>query len=401
MPTSSNEAAWQRKLAALRAHVAEHGRLPPRGDALGLGGWVCDQRRTKKAMDAGQQRKGSTMTPARVAALETVPGWAWELDLQALWEEKLAALRAHVAAHGRLPSKSDRGLGGWVGSQRAAKKAADAGKARTNKMTPERTAALEAVPGWTWELDLEALWTEKLAALRAYVGTHGRLPPYGDTAGLGEWISSQRAAKKAADAGKASGKKMTPARVAVLEAVPAWAWSADVEALWEEKLAALRAYVAAHGALPPPKRDPLHLGRWANTQRESKRAMDAGKGAKARYGMTPERAAALEGVPGWSWEPRAALWPERLEELEAYVAAHARLPPNSHPSGLGAWVTGQRQAKRAADAGRKSKIKMTPERAAALEAVPGWTWGASRKRAAAEARLRGARSSARLADRTV
>jgi hypothetical protein len=29
-----------------------------------------------------------------------------------------------------------------------------------NKTTSERIAALEAVPCWTWEVDLEALWLE-------------------------------------------------------------------------------------------------------------------------------------------------------------------------------------------------------------------------------------------------
>jgi hypothetical protein len=35
-----NEAAWQEKLAALRAHVAAHGRLPPFNRGPGLSGWV-------------------------------------------------------------------------------------------------------------------------------------------------------------------------------------------------------------------------------------------------------------------------------------------------------------------------------------------------------------------------
>ena len=150
MPPPSVEAAWQQKLAALRAHVAEHGRVPPYGDASGLGAWAASQRRTKKEMDAGRKCKHGVMTPARAAALEGVPGWTWEITARR-WPERLAALRAFVAAHGRLPPQSSQELGLWVATQRADKKAADAGKACGKRMTPERVAALEAVPGWTWD----------------------------------------------------------------------------------------------------------------------------------------------------------------------------------------------------------------------------------------------------------
>ena len=73
-------------------------------------------------------------------------------------------------------------------------------------------------------------------------------------------------------------------------------------------------------------------------------------------------------------------WQQKLAALRAHVAAHGRLPPQSHPSGLGAWISTQR---RMANAGRKCRSKMPPERAAALEAVPGWTWAVCRKRARA------------------
>jgi hypothetical protein len=132
MPPS---AAWQQKLAVLRAHVAAHGRLPPRLNASGLGTWVISRRQGKKAMDlnkAGEARRD--MTLARVAALEAVPSWSWEVDLEVAWQEKLAALRAYVGAHGRLPSQGDAaGLRSWVNNQRQAKKA---GSKCKHKMTP-------------------------------------------------------------------------------------------------------------------------------------------------------------------------------------------------------------------------------------------------------------------------
>jgi hypothetical protein len=117
MPPPS-DAAWQQKLAALRAHVAAHGWLPPRGGAAGLGKWISAQRRAKKAMDAGRlviKQK----TRQRVAALEEVLGWAWEVDAEVAWQEKLNALRAYVAAHGRMPPNRDAaGLDSWIHNQR-------------------------------------------------------------------------------------------------------------------------------------------------------------------------------------------------------------------------------------------------------------------------------------------
>ncbi len=79
--------------------------------------------------------------------------------------------------------------------------------------------------------------------------------------------------------------------------MPGWTWEVDAEAGWEERLAALRAYVAAHGWLPP-KDHPSGLGNWVRRQRDT-RAADVGA-------MAPERAAALEAVPGWSWDGRRA-----------------------------------------------------------------------------------------------
>ena len=220
----------------------------------------------------------------------------------------------------------------------------------------------------------DAAWQQKLAALRAHVAAHGRLPPRGDAAGLGVWVNTQRHAKKAMDAGRKSKNRMTPQRVATLERVLGWAWEVDIEAAWQERLAALRAFVEAHGRLPP-HHDPSGLSDWVYKQRQAKKALDLNKTGKVLRGITPARAAALEDVPGWAWDPHCAIWQEKLAALRAYVGAPGRLPPQSDATGLGHWVNNQRQAKTAMDAGRRTKHgSMTPSRAAALEAVPGWAW---------------------------
>jgi hypothetical protein len=219
----------------------------------------------------------------------------------AAWQQRLAALCAHVAAHGRPPYSDASGLGAWINSQRQAKKAAEEGQPLGQRMTPQRVAALDAVPGWAWEVNLEAAWQEKLAALRAYVDAQGRLPPQGDASGLGAWVNDQRQAKKATDAGRKSNTKMPPQRAAALAAVSGWAWEVDAEAAWQENLAALCAYVAVHGRLPS-KTHPSRLGKWIDSQRTGKKAMDSGR--SDRGAMTAQRVAALEAVPGWAWDGR-------------------------------------------------------------------------------------------------
>jgi hypothetical protein len=66
--------------------------------------------------------------------------------------EKCALLREYIAEHQKLPPQTKNGvyrgknLGMWINTQRNAKK----GIERSGKMTPEREAALEAIPGWKW-----------------------------------------------------------------------------------------------------------------------------------------------------------------------------------------------------------------------------------------------------------
>ena len=103
-------------------------------------------------MDAGKCAVAwRGMTPALAAALEAVPGWMWA-QRAATWEKRLAELEAHVRARGALPTQGDAsGLGKWISRQRPGKKSADAGRPGGDMMPSARVAALERVPGWTWD----------------------------------------------------------------------------------------------------------------------------------------------------------------------------------------------------------------------------------------------------------
>ena len=88
------------------------------------------------------------MTPERAAALEAVLGWYWDYDTQ--WKTNCQILLEFVHKFHQLPTTKtiyrDFNLGIWCATQHRAYNGQDG-----LKMTPERIAALEAVPGWKWK----------------------------------------------------------------------------------------------------------------------------------------------------------------------------------------------------------------------------------------------------------
>jgi Helicase associated domain len=83
-------------------------------------------------------------------------------------------------------------------------------------------------------------------------------------------------------------------RVKQLEQVSGWTWTGR-ETPWQRPLSALLRYVATYGCLPGRDVvvDGLRLSDWADRQRRAYRHGE----------LSPERAAQLEGLPGWSWTP--------------------------------------------------------------------------------------------------
>jgi len=66
-------------------------------------------------------------------------------------------------------------------------------------------------------------------------------------------------------------------------------------------------------------------------------------------GLSPEQRAALEQLPGWSWDPTEERWLDRAEELRLFCAAHdGELPRERDPeeSALAHWLSRQLVAQR-------------------------------------------------------
>jgi superfamily II DNA or RNA helicase len=330
---------WQRKFNLLRKFQQREGHaLVPQGyaeDGAKLGSWVGEQRNNEAKL-SGERRK----------LLESVPGWTWDPYAES-WERGFDALTrfAQREGHARAPQghmESGLKLGSWVTEQRVSRQ----------KMSAERRARLEAIRGWSWNA-VEDSWMEHLDLLKAFAARegHARVPVDYIENGLklGQWTRLRRREHK----------KLSPERQALLNAIPGWYWGRSGDFIWDQKSAVMKKFVDREGHARVPKghiEDGVKLGAWVAEQRAE------------RCSLSPERVAQLEALPGWSWTLSQDIWDERYELLGKFAdrEGHARVPQNYVEDGanLGKWVGVQRQ----------KRDKLTAERRARLDSVPGWSW---------------------------
>jgi hypothetical protein len=249
-------------------------------DGFKLGLWVSAQR--------NQYEKGN-LSEERQKALETLPGWAWDLREEIRWQEGYAKLKQYCNKYGTAQLKSsyktERGfnLGLWVSAQRS--------KYKKGNMSKERQQALEVLPGWVW--DKREKRTQDLdARLREYLEKQGSTQILSsfitnDGCKHGQWVITQQSQYKKGD--------LTRERQQALEALPGWV--RDVPELrWLEWYARLKEYIEKQGSTQIPSsfitNDGYKLGQWVETQRKLYKS----------DGLLKERQILLELLPGWIWE---------------------------------------------------------------------------------------------------
>ena len=339
---------WEMNFALLAAFVAREGRARvPRHhveNGVRLRTWVNSQRRSYN-----KERLG----PERVARLEALPGWSWN-EIEDNWEDNFALLNAFVAREGHarvmLPHVEDGApLGKWARTQRRFHK--------TGRLSAERIACLEALPGWTWDA-IGGLWEKRFAVLERFVAREGHpLVPRKhreDGIRLGQWVNLQRTHH--------TNGVLAVSRAARLESLPGWTWT-PIADRWMDSFDLLNEFVAREGHSRVPRghiENGYRLGAWVSTQRSFYRD---GR-------LSAERAARLEALPGWTWRPDAARWEEAFGQLEEFVKreGHFRVLRGHADNGtqLVSWINAQRQFHKAG--------RLSAERTARLEALPGWTW---------------------------
>lgn len=245
---------------------------------------VDDTARKWAAAQRKAHARGELAAP-RAALLETLPHWEWDLE-QLRWHEGIDAAHHYARQHGTISSAAPGtcvggfSLGFWL--QRCRQ------DHRAGTLPSPRAAELEALPGWSWGRT-EHSWERGMAALARYTEHTGDVCPSQhvviDDVALGIWVCDKRRRYRLGH--------LPTWQVTALQALPGWQWSPQ-EASWQRGLLALTQYADRHGGACPSsgcRMGTYPVGEWVRAQREAH-----------RHGrLAAQRAAQLQGLPGWCW----------------------------------------------------------------------------------------------------
>jgi hypothetical protein len=334
---------WEAGFIYLKTYVDQEGntQVNPKfktTDGYNLGSWVTFQMVNKDKLSKG-----------RIVQLESLPGWTWD-RYGSQWEKGFAYLQFLVEQQGNanVPNSFRTAdgfrLGAWIGNLRS----------RKDTLSAERIARLESLSGWAWD-GIEVLWNEGFQHLASYVERegHARVPgrfKSEDGFALGVWVNAQRSKRD----------KLTEQRKKRLESLSGWAW--DERAYrWGQGFNYLKEFVEEHGHSRVSgtfkAADGYYLGKWVAHQRSAKNKLSSDQSAR------------LEALPGWTWNLLEFRWNEGFAYLEEFAkdTGNAKVPRKYKTAGgytLGTWVATQ----------IRKKDKLSVERIARLEALPGWVW---------------------------
>jgi hypothetical protein len=347
---------WVDGITAVRNFVDEHKHARISSSYVSPGGHRTGQWVSKRRSDYA----AGTLSDDRIAELEPIPGWVWDL-LDQQWIDGIAAVRnfADTHKHARVPqnyvSADEHRTGQWAAHRRR--------EYAKGQLTADRIAELEAIPGWVWSGVFDQQWVDGITAVRNFADKHkhARVPQnYVSSGGhrTGTWVAHRRR--------EYAKGQLTADRIAELEAIPGWVWN-TLDQQWVDGIAAVRNFADTYKLARIPNRyvspDRHRTGMWVGNRR-----LDYAKGR-----LTADRIAELEAIPGWVWNTLDQQWIDGITAVWNFVDKHkhARIPrsyvsADEHQTGV--WVSNRR---RDYEAGT-----LTAERIAELEAIPGWTWQA-------------------------
>jgi superfamily II DNA or RNA helicase len=289
---------WERNFVALKKYVDRTGIVTPKAtlveDGVRVGQLVNTLRLAYK-------EHAPSMTPSRIAQMESLPGWTWNAR-EDMWWDAFEILKRYVASHGHAAPKGAEmfegaPVGQWVQRQRQAIFGKD-----HRKIKPDQAELIRALPGWR-DAVLEETWEENYALIAAYCVEHGRIPRQGyvsDTGvQLGAWCLKQRQFQR----------KIADDKTTRLESLPGWFWSErlsapihpdliaseeprDGEPVFDLHFRELERYIAVHGSATTRPGDMVgatDIGRWVVRQRHK----------IANGELSVERVGRLTVMPGW------------------------------------------------------------------------------------------------------
>ena len=359
---NTRDAEWEANFARLQRWASLVGHADPRigdlVDGVDMGRWVSKQRSRINGTDGGQPLRAD-----RVARLRALPGWV-DHTREAGWEEGFARLAAYLTEHRDYPPQKYREsdgyhLGAWVAKQRHTR--------TREKMRPDRRSRLEQLPGWSWT-PWEDGWQRAYDILCRHAAANPpergvlRIPiDRVEDFDINAWCTNQRRERNTG--------KLAADRVELLEQVPGWSWNV-ADAKFERGLAAVRSWIERERNTEPPsahREDGVSIRAWIYSVRAQRRAGQ----------LEADRAARLEAIAGWTWEPQTTAekgWAAQWERayavlvlwLDTYDGVYPRQDDVVDGVRIGSWINKQR--------GKHAAGTLPADRAARLEQLPGWRW---------------------------
>lgn len=264
--------------------------------------------------------------PGKAAsALQSRSGWFWESG-ETADHVLVSAVGEFIALQGHAKLKP--------GTDLAA--AADAVRAdlADGKLSGHLFDALQSFHEWKWESAYDYGWGDRYRELTAFVelNGHARIPEHiNGSSRLAQWASWQRSRYHAGD--------LPESRRRRLEMIDAWAWRPE-RAIRQRYVTELIQYIEKHGTHLVPHAFVTDDGYPLGTSLMKIRR-DYRNGALAANTL-----AALENIPGWTWDSPPAVRPineTAVTALRAFVAreGHA-VVPTAHTEGefpLGSYLT--------------------------------------------------------------
>jgi superfamily II DNA or RNA helicase len=305
------------------------------------GKWLSDQRRLKK---------NNKLSADRVAILEAIPGWSWGNQRLPCknYSDAASEFRTMRERLGRDPSQNssdaeEKWQAKWLSRQRKHKK--------NNKLSADRIAILEAIPGWSWAAHDYSDSVSEFRAMRELLGRDPReTSSDADERRQAVWLSIQRRNKKK--------NKLSADRIAMLEAIPGWSWVAHDYSGAVSEFRAMRERLGRDPSVASSDAEEKRQGLWLCHQRRNKK----------NNKLSADRIAMLEAIPGWSWVAHdySGSVSEFRTMRERLGRDPSRTSSDAEERRQGMWLSNQRTLKR--------KNKLSADRIAMLEAIPGWSW---------------------------
>lgn len=349
---------WYKICESVRCFVENNKKIPSAKSTdeheAKLGEWLQTQKRAKKE---GRHN----LSLERISMLEGIPYFSWTPQLDT-FQVKYDALKAIAEENLFIRSnlrKKNKQLASWCGDQ---KKSYHCGE-----MLPERIKLLEALSGWTWDVDANT-WNFNYRMVKEFISTNGMLPPNGTkdkkVNRLAGWCGYQREYKDT---------RLSPEKKRLLEALQGWYWDKDI---WRERYDEVLNFVTTHGRTPEYAEEG---GRWCAAQRYVMNDMERSrqKNIKPNRNLSDEKIKLLEAIPEWNWKPQHTrrdkerdCWQGMYESVNDFVHQNNKIPHgkrgNSKESILGRWCVYQRI--------RKKSGELLPDKIKLLEAISGWVW---------------------------